>query len=174
MGRRPLRSAVWFIGILAALGEPLASPDGPSMTPAAPWLEVSERTACEAMQDQYCVGRYGFTIHHDGTFVVGASGGVGTTQGKITPQELQRLGSLIGEASPSALGGERTCNKGGLPGIKDQVDLTLASGAVVRIYDLGGRVGEVCYIGKWDNVHKLHQYLRALMSRYYPVPYPRH
>ena len=116
----------------------------------------------------------GLTIHHDGTFVVGASGGVGTTQGKITPQELQRLGSLIRETSPSAAGGERTCNKGGLPGIKDQVDLTLASGAVVRIYDLGGSVGEVCYIGRWDNVHKLHQYLRALMSRYYPVPYPRH
>jgi hypothetical protein len=64
--------------------------------------------------------------------------------------------------------------KGGLPGIKDQVDLTLASGAVVRIYDLGGRGGEVCYIGRWDNVHELHQYLPALMSRYYPVPYPSH
>lgn len=167
-------SAVWLIGILPAWGEPLASPDSPSITPVALWAEVSERTACEAMQDEYCVGRYGFTIRHDGMFVAGAYGGGGVTEGKINPQELQQLGSLIGQASASALGGERTCSKGGLPGIKDQVDLTFAGGAVVRIYDLGGRVGEVCHVGSWDNVHRLHQYLRALMTRYYPVPFPRH
>ena len=158
--------------MLVAVGESLAAPAAPSVTPAVSWLEVSERTACEAMQDKYCLGRYGFTIHYDGTFATGASSGVGVTEGKITPQELQRLASLVRGTSTGALGGARTCNKGGLPGIKDQVDLTFANGVVVRIYDLGGSVGEVCFVGQWDNVHRLHQYLRGLMSRYYPVPYP--
>ena len=83
------------------------------MTPAVPWLEVSERTACEVMPDKYSLGRYGFTIHDDGTFVAGASSGVGVTEGKITPQELQRLGSLIRGTLTGALGGEWTCKKGG-------------------------------------------------------------
>jgi hypothetical protein len=173
MADRPLLSAHWLIGVLVAVSEPLAAPVTPSTTPAATWLEVSERTACEAMQEEYCVGRYGFTIHHDETFVAGGFGSGRTIEGKIASQELQQLSLLIREASRGALGAEQMCSKGGLPGIKDQVDLTFKDGTVVRIYDLGGRVGQVCYVGNWDKVRRLHGYLRSLMSRYYPVPFPR-
>lgn len=169
MADRRLLRALWFIGVLA-VSEPLAAP----VTPPATWLEVSERTTCEAMQDEYCVGRYGFTIHHDGIFVAGGFGDGRTIEGKIASKELQQLSLLIRDASRNALGGEQACSKGGLPGIKDQIDLTFKDGAVLRIYDLGGRVGQVCYVGDWHRVSRLHGYLRSLMSRYYPVPFPGH
>jgi hypothetical protein len=173
IANKPLMIAVWLIGIGAAFGKPLVSPDAPSTVPAAAWLQVSERVACEAMLDDYCLGRYGFTINSDGTFVAGPSGEGRKIEGRIRQQELQQLGALIHQLSASASNEERRRTKGGLPGIKDQIDLTFASRSAVRIYDLGGSVGEISYIGRWDNVHGLHQYLYKLMTRYYPVPFPK-
>jgi hypothetical protein len=68
---------------------------------------------------------------------------------------------------------EKNCEPGGLPGIKDQVDITFSGGQVVRAYDLGGRIGRVCYVGNKNRVRKLHEYLHELMTRYYPVPFPK-
>jgi hypothetical protein len=148
IANKPLMIAVWLINIVAAFGKPLVSPDAPAIVPAAAWLKVSERVTCEAMPDDYCLGR-------------------------IQQKELQQLGALIRQIPASASNEERRCNKGGLPGIKDQIDLTFASGWAVRIYDLGGSVGEICYTGRWDNVDRLHKYLHKLMTRYYPVPFSK-
>jgi hypothetical protein len=101
MADRPSLSACWRIGALAVIGVSLAALVAPSLTPAATWLEVSERTACEAMQDHYCVGRNGLTIFRDGTFVAGVSGTGRTIERNIVSQELQRLSLLIGEVSPN-------------------------------------------------------------------------
>jgi hypothetical protein len=172
MTERRLLSTLWLVGMLIAGSEALAAPAGPALTPAATWLEVSERTACEAMQDQYCVARYGFAIRREGTFVAGGSGGSRTIEGKLALPELQKLDSLIRAVSSSARGGERTCRKGGVPGIRDQVDLTFTDGTIIRLYDFGGQVSQACYVGSWDRVRGLHDYVRRLMSRYYPVPFP--
>jgi hypothetical protein len=166
---KPLMIVAWLIGIVAGFGKPLV----PSIGPAAAWLQVSERTACEAMLDDYCLGRYGFAINSDGTFVAGPSREGRKIEGRIPQHELQQLGALIRQLPASASNEERRSNKGGLPGIKDQIDLALASGSVVRIYDLGGSVGEIRYIGRWDNVNRLHRYLHKLMTQYYPVPFPK-
>jgi hypothetical protein len=144
-----------------------------SATASAAWLEVREQTACEAMQDGYCLGRYGFTIKHDGTFIAGPSGRGIKTEGRLERQELQRLREFIGQLSTMLPSEEKNCGPGGLPGIKDQMDITFSDGQVVRAYDLGGSVGKVCYIGARDRVHKLHEYLHKLMTRYYPVPFPK-
>ena len=63
-------TAFWLIGVLAALSKPLALREEASDAASPLWLEISERTTCEAMQDDYCLGRYGFTIRHDGKFLV--------------------------------------------------------------------------------------------------------
>jgi hypothetical protein len=169
----PLLIAAWLIGSLAAFGKPLVSPDGPPALPAAAWLQVAERVRCEAMLDDYCLGRYGFTIKSDGTFVAGPSSQGRKIEGRIREQELKQLAALIRQLPASASSGERRRNKGGLPGIKDQIDLTFKSGLTVRIYDLGRSVRETLYIGRWDDVNRVHQYLHKLMSRYYPVPFPK-
>lgn len=140
---------------------------------SAAWLEVREQTACEAMQDDYCLGRYGFTIKHDGTFIAGPSGRGRKAEGQLERRELRRLRKLIGQFSTTLSTGENNCASGALPGIKDHVDITFSGGEVVQMYDLGGSVGKVCYVGTLDQVRKLHEYLRMLMTRYYPVPFPK-
>ena len=162
---------VWLIGSFIALGEPMEIHGAASAIASPAWVEVREQTACEAMQDDYCLGRYGFTIKHDGTFIAGPSARGTKAEGRLERQELQRLRELIGQLSTMLLSGEKNCDHGGLPGIKDQVDITFSGGQVVRAYDLGGRVGEICYVGIWDRVRKLHEYLHDLMTRYYPVPF---
>jgi hypothetical protein len=54
------------------------------------------------------------------------------------------------------------------------MDITFPSGQVVRAYDLGGSIGKICYFGVWEDVRKVHAYLHKLLSRYYPVPFPKH
>jgi hypothetical protein len=171
LGNKPLMIAVWLIDVVVALGMPSVSPDAQSIVPAAAWLKVSETAACEAMQDDYCLGRYGFTINNDGTFVAGPSGQGRKKEGRIRKKELRQLRELIRQMGLSASDKERSCDKGGLPGIKDQIDLTFTTGSVIRIYDLGGSVGEICYIGHREKVDRMHKYLHKLMSRYYPVPF---
>jgi hypothetical protein len=164
----------WLIGIVLALGEAVALYHAVPGLAAASWLEVKEQTACEAMQHNYCLGLYGFTIKHDGTFIAGPSDQGIKAEGRIEPEELEQLEELIGQLLPSLSSGERICDNGGPPGIRDHLDIAFASGPVVRAYDLGGSVGKLCYLGLWDHVRGLHEYLRTLMSRYYPVPFPTH
>jgi hypothetical protein len=167
-------TAFLLIGILTALGKPLAFREDASGAPLPVWLEISERTTCEAMQDDYCLGRYGFTIKHNGTFLAGPSPHGSKVEGRVKPSELQRLGKLVVQVSARSTNEERICDPGGVPGIKDQIDVTFTAGHVIRAYDLGGSVGKICYIGSWDNVHSLHQYLRKLMTQYYPIPFPNY
>jgi hypothetical protein len=169
----PCAALVWLLGTFVTLGEPLAICDAAAANPPPAWLEVREQTACEAMRDDDCLGRYGFAVEHDGTFVAGPSARGSKVEGRIKRQELRRLGELIGRLSSSLPSGEKTCEPGALPGIKDQVDVTLAGGSVTRAYDLGGSVGKICYPGARDHAHALHEYLRKLMTRYYPVPFPK-
>jgi hypothetical protein len=165
--------AVWLIGSLIALGGTMEILDRKSTMAAAAWLEVREQTACEAMQDDYCLGRYGFTIKHDGAFIAGPSGRGIKAQGQLTPQELRRLRELVGRLSETLPNEEKKCDPGGLPGIKDQLDITFSDGQVTRVYDLGGNVGKVCYSGTRDRIQHLHEYVQELLARYYPVPFPK-
>jgi hypothetical protein len=170
---RPGATVAWLLGIFLALGEPVAISDAAPATLSAAWLDVREQTACEAMQDDYCLGRYGFTIRQDGTFIAGPSAQGSKVEGRIARQELRRLRELIGRLSWGLSSGERICEPGSLPGIRDQVDITFADGSVARAYDLGGSVGKICHLGARDRARALHAYLRRLMTRYYPVPFPR-
>ena len=165
---------VLVVGAIVVLSEPLAIRAVTSGGPSALWLEVREQTTCEAMQDDYCLGRYGFAVRYDGSFIAGPSGQGSTIEGRIKPQERQRLRKLVGQVSSSLSSESKTCRTEGLPGIKDQVDITLTDGVVVRVYDLGGRVGTACYVGRWERVRDLHKHLHELMAQYYPVPFPTH
>jgi hypothetical protein len=162
-----------WLGLLAALLEPPSLLDGSSgMRPATTWLQVREQTTCEAMQDDHCLGRYGFTVEASGRFIAGPSDRGSKVEGTIEPAELQRIASLAGRFSPQLGPGQKNCSLRTLPGIRDQVDIAFSDGAVVRTYDLGGTPGKLCYIGAWSQAQRLHDVLHKLMSRYYPVPFP--
>jgi hypothetical protein len=159
--------------LLVVIGEPLASRKVVADEQTSFWLEVREQTACEAMQDDYCLGRYGFTIKRDGRFFAGQSSYGGKAEGRIKSPELRRLGRLIGQldSDPSRL--KNICIPGGVPGIKDQVDVTFRDGAVGRVYDIGSNAGKICHLDTWGHIQEIHAYLRKLMTRYNPVPFPR-
>ena len=142
------------MGTFATPSEPLAIRADASGPSATPWLQIREETRCEAMRDDDCLGRYGFTFTYGGAFAAGPSDRGSKTEGRIEPQELQRLRELVAQVSSSLAGADRICRPEGLPGIRDQLDLTFGSGAVVRIYDLGGRVGMACQVGNRDRVQR--------------------
>jgi hypothetical protein len=158
--------------LAVSLGPLSVVSESSGMQPVATWMEVREQAACEAMRDDYCLGRYGFTIKANGRFTAGPSERGSKVEGSIEAAELQRIGSLVGDFAPELAHAQRTCMPRGVPGIRDQLDITFSDGTVVRAYDLGGVPGKVCYVGAWDRVQVLHEYVRGLMSRYYPVPFP--
>ena len=82
--------AFWLIGILVVSHEPSALCDE-AVSASGIWLEAKEQTACEAMQNDYCLGHFGFTIKRDGAFIAGPSTLGRKKEGRIKPHELQRL-----------------------------------------------------------------------------------
>jgi hypothetical protein len=166
-------TALWPALLFASLGNRMVVTDQALGAMSGNWLQVREQTTCEAMQDESCLGRYGFAIHRDGTFLAGPSGEGGNAEGRIKPRELQQLEALMRRILPDAPGGQIPCKIGGPPGIRDQLDVTFMGESVVRIYDLGGSVGKLCYRGSRHDVERLHQYVHKLMTRYYPIPFPK-
>src|ERR1700738_3397857 len=92
-------TAVWLLITFMVSGEPMKIRSAASAMASAAWLEVREQTACEAMQDDYCLGRYGFAIKHDGTFIAGPSPQGKKVEGRIRQDELRRLRQLIARFS---------------------------------------------------------------------------
>src|SRR5258708_34357104 len=77
--RKPLGFVLFLTAQLPACGSGMLG---------SSWVQVREQTACEAMNPQYCVGRYGFTVHNDGTFLVGPADNGVTMSGGLPAAEL--------------------------------------------------------------------------------------
>ena len=163
--------AVCLIGVLVISLQASVISKAASREPSRIWLEAKEQTVCEAMQDTYCLGRYGFAIKHDGTFTAGPTDQGSRAEGRIEMTELRQLGELIGSLSKTLRSEGRRCDPGGPVGIKDQVYITFATGLVVGLYDLGN--SRICYFGSKANAREIHSYVRSLMVKYYPIPFSK-
>jgi hypothetical protein len=141
-------------------------------TPSGDWTQITEETRCETLPDAVCVGRYGFAIKPDGTFSVGPAPDGSKVAGRIAPDHLRRLAGLIEQilAQPARV---RTCERAGMPGVKDHIDIALPGASPERLYDQGSNLAETCYAGSPEHVRALHEYMRDLMMRYYPIPFPK-
>jgi hypothetical protein len=159
-------STISLGGETMAISGPLGSLSAPS------WHSVREQTTCEAMRDDYCFGRYGFTVTDDGSFIAGPSPSGNKAEGRIQPQKLQHLRELIVQLFATMSSEDKSWKLGGPPGIKDQLDITFSEGGVVRVYDRGSTIGKLYYVGSWERVRDLHEYFHELMAQYYPVPFP--
>lgn len=151
-----------------------AGQGGPSPTPSSSWSEVSEQTACEALNPAQCVGVYGFHVMPDGTYQAGPSPGGQTAQGSITSLELQMLDNDIRQLSQADLNSTLVCQSGSvIAGIQDKVTVTEAGNNYV-IYE-GESIpdhGSQCTAGDPASAEQLHSDLRNLMEKYYPTPFP--
>ncbi|HEX7156970.1 MAG TPA: hypothetical protein VF229_07120, partial [Burkholderiaceae bacterium] len=164
--------AALMIAILSMFGSALLAADGGAGGPAPSWLEVRQATACEAMRDEYCLGRYGFTVRRDGTFVAGPSDKGVEVSGRITDQEANALRALLDGLSAQALAREDSLQQRSLPGVRDQLDIRFADGSVIRAYDLGAAPNRVRFRGEWASSRRLHDFIAGLMQTYYPIPFP--
>ena len=149
---------------LAACGS--GNPGGPDTT----WVQLTEKTACEALVPAYCVGLYGFTVTSDGRYTVGPNDAGAKLEGSLTDKERALIASDA-DALAANLGGAEVCDSSGtVPGVGDSVDLTDSRNVVTRVYALGLTT---CYRGGRARATQLHDDLAALMSRYYPRPFPQ-
>src|SRR5258708_20518606 len=94
--RKPLGFVLFLTAQLPACGSGMLG---------SSWVQVREQTACEAMNPQYCVGRYGFTVHNDGSFLVGPADNGVTMAGGLSAAELAQISSDAGALSSSNLPG---------------------------------------------------------------------
>jgi hypothetical protein len=148
---------------LAACGS--GNPGGPDAT----WVQLTEKTACEALSPAFCVGVYGFTVTSDGRYTVGPAGDGTSLSGALTDAERARIFADAASLA-SSLGGAQVCDSAGtVPGVGDSIDLTDSQNVVTRVYDLGLKT---CYRGGRAQATQLHTDLRSLMDRYYPRPFP--
>jgi hypothetical protein len=149
-----------------------ATADGNGGRAAPHWQAVRVQTACEAMSDEFCLGRYGFAVRNDGAWLAGPSPAGRRLEGHITPEELRRLDRLAMRFSTAGALQVRQEAPRTLPGVKDQIDIEFGPGEVVRVYDLGGPDRKVRYRGTWEQATRLHAETRKLLARYYPTPFP--
>ena len=124
-------SVLTFALGLAACGA--GNPSGPDAT----WVQVTERTACEALAPAYCVGLYGFTVTSDGRYTVGPNDAGAKLEGSLTDKERALIASDV-NALAGNLGGAEVCDSSGTPpGVGDSVDLTDTRNVVTRVYAIG-------------------------------------
>jgi hypothetical protein len=141
-------------------------------TPSGDWTQITEERRCEALPDGVCVGRYGFAIKPDGTFSAGPAPDGSKVAGRIAPDDLRRLARLINQILAQPVRA-RTCERAGMPGVKDYIDITPLGASPERLYDQGSNLAETCYAGSPEHVRALQEYTRDLMIRYYPIPFPK-
>lgn len=146
--------------------------DGNGGRAAPHWQAVRVQTACEAMGDEFCLGRYGFAVRNDGAWLAGPSPAGRRVEGHITPEELRRLERLAARFSTAGALQVRLEAARTLPGVKDQVDIEFGPDQVVRVYDLGGPDRKIRYRGTWEQATQLHGETHKLLARYYPTPFP--
>lgn len=154
----------WAAAALVACGSPSA--------PDPAWAQVTEHTTCEALVAQYCTGAFGFTVHSDGHFTVGPAENGASLTGVLTELEWRQVSTDVAEVSSNLAASPQCDPAQTIPGITDQIDLMDPRQGSVRVYDLGGTIGNLCYRGGRQQAAKLHTDLGALTSKYYPRPFP--
>jgi hypothetical protein len=142
------------------------------VAPSGSWVLVKEQTTCEALASAYCVGAFGFTVQNDGRFTVGPADDGSTVNGALTASERAQVSSDASLVGADLTGSPQCDSTRSVAGVSDEVDLVDPRMGTVRVFDLGGTPGNTCYRGGRDHAIQLHNDLAALMSRYYPRPFP--
>ncbi len=172
-----LSSAIVAATACAAASAPSSLPPDAragSHSAAAGWKELRERTTCEAMRSEFCVGYYGFSVSRTGGYTVGPARDGTTHTGAVTPEELDRLAALVNAVVAAMDPRARpTCLTEGLvPGASDRISIVLDDDSSVDVFQASGVPRQTCFQGGEANARALHDAIRALLLKYYPRPFP--
>jgi hypothetical protein len=183
-----LSSALMIFGQAACLDQnsilvPSSSPPSdlpgtgvPSPAPSTSnWNAVSEKTACEAVVSNDCVGVYGFTVMNDGSYVIGPAPNGQTLQGTLPSSEFTTINQDATAVSGETLGTNFTCTSSqSIPGVQDMLGVLFlgqASATVVYQQEVLSQ-GSNCYLGAGSQALQLHSDMHTLLNTHYPVPFP--
>jgi hypothetical protein len=138
------------------------------------WQQIYSQANCEAMRPNDCRGMYGFTITPNGRFTVGNSEMGPILNGVITPAERSRLNDLAGAYAANGAHQVTTCIRiHTVPGLHDKIELTVPGSTPLVVYDRGSLPGKFCFLGHQQKAYELHALMQQMMTRYYPVPFPK-
>jgi hypothetical protein len=161
---RRMRGKSWALLLGALLGAALCfrceSPSSPSGL-GDRWLSVSEKTWCFIpYADANCLGFQGFVVRRDGSYSAGEA-----VNGRVSVAELSALQKDVALLDPSF---HSECDQPGHSDYQDDVRLTLTDNTSILLWSFA----EGCYRGGRDQAKRVSSDIRALMERYYPIPFP--
>jgi hypothetical protein len=130
------------------------------------WAKITAKASCEALNPTYCLGTYGFSVAHDGSYTIGPNAVGQSISGQITAAELATLTAqgddvvaLINAAPNTA------CPAVVVPGSSSAFTVRLASNN--RDYQFVN----CTYNGAPSELQKLANTVGGLIAKYYPVPF---
>ena len=134
------------------------------------WTHITEKTTCEALSTDFCVGAFGFTIDPRGHWTAGPSASGQTAHGRLSPSEIKRLRRVALRVTRESDLGQTCVAESVVPGVSDQVTIDLADGTNVVVYRRG-LPGGLCFAGNRDTATALHDLVNQIMQRRYPKPF---
>lgn len=126
------------------------------------------------MDEDLCLGAFGFRVYSDRTLVAGPPSGGGVVSGIIRGRELEILDRDVAGITPTDLNAPLVCRSDRvIPGVDDKVILSNGQRHFV-VYEENSVAlrGSDCASGDPVKAEKLHADLSAMMREYYPVPFP--
>ena len=135
-------------------------------------VQMSEKTACEALNPIDCSGLYGFTIDRVGNFTAGPSPTGVVITGAVTNDELN---TLSGDATSylASVTQVATCSTPTSPAVGGEGDIiSLLTSANTQITILGGAPPLNCGVADPTKASALSSYFQQLREKYYPIPFP--
>ncbi len=132
------------------------------------WAKITSNRSCEAVNPPYCRGLYGFSIAHDGSYLIGPNAVGQSISGQITAAELDTLTAqgdavvaLINAAPNTVCPGPAII----VPGVSSAITVRLASNN--RDY----RFDNCANGGPPSELQKLANTVDALVAKYYVIPF---
>ena len=154
-----------------------AAPNGgggtvPPSPPSGSWLKMKNKTTCEAMQNEFCVGFFGLSVAYSGEYSVGPTPEGVMLNGQITPDELIKLRSEADLVASGNTQGPPACiPSSSIPGLSDLVTLVLPDSSSVQVFSQSA--SSICFLNDVAADRQLQADLSSLTNKYYPRPFPK-
>ncbi|MET3140096.1 hypothetical protein AAKU61_004480 [Undibacterium sp. GrIS 1.2] len=137
---------------------------------ATGWKQITNRTACEAMNPRHCAGSYGLEVSEYGHFIIGPNADGKTLEGELTLAEFTRL-KVHADAVTSniAVDPDGKCTSGRhVTGMSDIINIIIGS----KTYPIIDQLNAQCsYHSDFESTKHLIENIRQIRQKYYITPF---
>jgi len=135
----------------------------PAVVPS--WSSITEKTCCEALDPNYCLGLQGFSVSVDGAYGISDSPSSGRLQADELKQLNQAIGELLYEESQPVATDFISCIF--IPVCSsDSISIQSPEAGVTSFFTIGDQA--VCTGSRDPSAYnQVHETLHGLMAKYY-------